>query len=141
MSRCWHRPSIHCSIERMTRFLWTALGVFSLGLGAIGVILPLLPTTPLVLFAAFSFAKGSPRLRQRLVEHRIFGPIIADWERHGAISRRYKILACVAMGAVLLASFLAQLSAVIIAVQAVCMGAGATYVLSRPSTPHPITKR
>ena len=125
----------------MTRLLWTTLGIFSLGLGAIGVILPLLPTTPLVLLAAFAFTKGSPRFRQRLVEHRVFGPIIADWEINGAIARRYKIMACVAMGVVLLGSILAQLSAVILVVQIVCMGAGATYVLTRPSCASPIKKR
>ncbi len=118
---------------RVMRMFWLAIGVASLALGAVGVVLPLLPTTPLVLLAAFAFTRGSPRLRQMLVEHRLFGPIIEDWEERGCIAARYKVIACTAMGVVLLASLIAGLPGYVIAIQVVCMGAAAVFVLTRPT--------
>lgn len=115
------------------RAFWMSVGAISLALGAVGVILPLLPTTPFVLLAAFAFARSSPRLRSWLTNHSIFGPIIDDWEAHGAIAPRYKVMACSAMSVVLLGSFLGGLSWRLIGVQAVFMGGAAIYVLSRPS--------
>jgi hypothetical protein len=77
------------------RYLWIVLGFLSLGLGILGIPLPLLPTTPFVLLAAYFFAKGSPRCHRWLQNHRWFGPMIRDWEAHGAISAKAKLLATV----------------------------------------------
>ncbi|WP_246040475.1 YbaN family protein [Roseovarius arcticus] len=115
------------------RTLWVCVGSVALALGAVGVILPLLPTTPFILLAAFAFARGSPKLRAWLVGNRAFGPIITDWEARGVIAPRYKAMACTAMSAVLLASVLGGLAWRLVAVQAVCMLCAAAYVLSRPS--------
>lgn len=115
------------------RALWICVGAVSLALGAVGVILPLLPTTPFVLLAAFAFARSAPRLRAWLVGNLIFGPIILDWEESGVIAPRYKLMACTVMAAVLVGSVLGGLAWRLIAIQAVCMGAAAAYVLSRPS--------
>ncbi len=115
------------------RALWVCVGAVSLALGAVGVILPLLPTTPFVLLAAFAFARSAPRLRAWLADNRIFGPIIVDWEAHGVIAPRYKAMACSVMALVLLGSMLGGLAWHLIAIQAICMGGAATYVLSRPS--------
>lgn len=76
-----------------TRWLWIAGGWAALGLGIAGAFLPVIPTTPLVLVAAWCFSKGSKRLHQRLLEHRRFGPMIRDWEEHHVIRLRAKILA------------------------------------------------
>ena len=57
-----------------------ALGYASLGVGFVGVFVPLLPTTPFVLLAAFFFSKGSERLHRWLTEHPRFGHYIRDWE-------------------------------------------------------------
>jgi uncharacterized membrane protein YbaN (DUF454 family) len=117
------------------RAFWVALGLLSLLLGAIGVILPLLPTTPFVLLAAFAFSKGSPRLRQWLLDSEIFGPIIADWEQYGAIAPRYKWIACVVMGLTFAASVALRLPVLALAAQAFFMLVAASYVLSRPNGP------
>ena len=77
----------------MTRWLWWLLAYASLGIGAVGILVPGLPTVPFVLLAAFAAARGSERLRRRLQTHRQFGPMITDWERSGAVSRRAKRLA------------------------------------------------
>ncbi|MEM1230389.1 MAG: YbaN family protein [Pseudomonadota bacterium] len=117
------------------RPFWNLLGLLSLVLGAIGVVLPLLPTTPFVILAAFAFSKGSPRLRRWLIENRTFGPIIADWERHGAIAPRYKTIACVFMAVTFAVSLWLRLPTFALAFQGAFMLAAAAYVLSRPSGP------
>jgi uncharacterized membrane protein YbaN (DUF454 family) len=81
------------------RAAWLALAVLSLGVGLLGVVLPVLPTTPFVLLAAFAADRGSPRLHAWLMRHRVFGPVIRDWRASGAVSRRAKVLATAAMGA------------------------------------------
>ncbi len=80
----------------MNRHLWTGAGWASLGLGGIGIIVPLLPTVPFVILAAFCFARGNPELERWLVEHRTYGPHISAWRARGAISRKGKIAATVA---------------------------------------------
>jgi hypothetical protein len=82
----------------MRRTLYLLLGLASLGLGAIGAFLPLLPTVPFILLAAFCFARGSPQLERRLIEHPIFGAHIVAWRQRGAISRKGKRGALVAFG-------------------------------------------
>ena len=67
-------------IRETTHWLFIAFGWLSLALGLLGVLLPLLPTTPFVLLAAFFFSKGSERLHRWLVEHPRFGRYIRDWE-------------------------------------------------------------
>lgn len=118
----------------MARAIWVIIGCLALGLGAIGVALPVLPTTPFVLLAAFAFAKGSPRLRDKLLQHHIFGPIIRDWNAKGAIAPRYKTLALAMMAAAFLASVLFGLSRNILIVQGVCIMMAATFILSRPNS-------
>ncbi|WP_222565402.1 YbaN family protein [Novilysobacter antarcticus] len=90
------------------RWAWLLLAYLSLALAAAGVVLPLLPTVPFVLLAAYAAARGSKHLHQRLLTHRVFGPMIRDWQRHGAVSRRAKWLASASM---LLAAAIAFLTA------------------------------
>lgn len=116
----------------LRRLLWTLAGWIALVLGALGVVLPVLPTTPFVLLAAYFFGKGSPRLRAWLVEHRTFGPLIIDWEAHGAIPRPVKRLAVTVMALVFLASAIAGLGWLILTIQAICLSGAAIYILTRP---------
>ena len=83
--------------RRSLRWAWWLLAYVSLGLGLIGIVVPGLPTVPFVLLAAFAAARGSQRLRDWLLAHRQFGPMIRDWEAHGAVSRRAKRLATAMM--------------------------------------------
>lgn len=75
---------------RVRRWLWLGLAYLCLGLGVIGIFLPGLPTTPFVLLAAYAAARGSKRLHAWLLGHRVFGPMIRDWEATGSVSRRAK---------------------------------------------------
>lgn len=83
----------------MNRHLWTFAGWASLGIGAIGVVVPLLPTVPFIILAAFCFARGNPELERWLVEHETYGPHINAWRERGAISRKGKIAAGIAFAA------------------------------------------
>ncbi len=85
---------------RQTRdFLWRTVAVCAVALGMIGVLVPVLPTVPFVILAAFAAGKGWPALEQRLLDHPRYGPHIRDWREHGAIPRNAKIIATVLMSA------------------------------------------
>jgi len=117
----------------LRRLPWMILGWVAVGLGFIGVALPVLPTTPFLILAAFAFSKSSPRLKQWLLDHPIFGGPIRDWDANGAIRPRIKILACTTMALIFLVSLLSGLGPVILLVQALAMGGGATFILTRPN--------
>lgn len=113
--------------------LWVAGGLLSLALGVIGALLPIMPTVPFILLAAFCFARSSPRLEHWLETHNQFGPMVANWRRYGAISKRTKLISVgsMALSPVFMWMFDPPLW-VLIAQIVVLMGA-ATYVLTRPS--------
>lgn len=116
----------------MTRSAFVVLGWMAVGLGVVGIVLPGLPTTPFLILAAFLFGKGSPRARVWLVEHAHFGPLLRNWEREGAISRRTKFLSAATMAAMLGGSALAGLAGWILLLQALCMIPAAAFILTRP---------
>ena len=104
-----------------TRHLWTLGGLASVALGVIGVFVPLLPTVPFMLLAAFCFARGSERFHTWLMDHPQFGPAIHDWQRHGAISRRAKIAAMVAIALAFGLSLVLGVKTWVLIVQAVVL--------------------
>ena len=114
------------------RSLWLATGFLVLGLGLLGVFLPVLPTTPFLLLAAGCFAKSWPRLHRWLLDHPTFGPPIRNWEENGAISRPAKRLAVGTMATVFVLSLVLGLSWKVLLAQALLMGVGAAFILSRP---------
>jgi len=114
------------------RTLWTIGGCASFALGLIGAFLPLLPTVPLMILAAFCFARGSDRFHDWLVKHRRFGPAIRDWRESGAISRRGKAWAVGGIAFAFGASLALGVAPSILAVQAVVLMGVAFFVLTRP---------
>jgi uncharacterized membrane protein YbaN (DUF454 family) len=77
-------------------YLWA--GLLALALGTAGIALPLLPTVPFMILAAFCFARSSPALEARLLNHPKFGVHLVAWRDKGAISRRGKWSATIAFG-------------------------------------------
>ena len=81
------------------RPLWMAAGALSFVVGFIGIFLPLLPTTPFVLLAAFCFSRGSERWERWLLQHQRWGPMVRDWRANRAVPLRAKQFATVMMTA------------------------------------------
>lgn len=76
--------------SRFVRILYISVGFTALVLGALGAVLPILPTVPFVLLAAACFARGSERFHGKLLANRIAGPIIREWCLYRSIPRRAK---------------------------------------------------
>lgn len=119
----------------VARSAWRALGIVSLVLGVIGIFLPLLPTTPFLILAAFAFERSSERLHNWLTTHPRFGPPIENWRRYGAISRRAKLLAMTMIIAVFALSVILDVAGWVLAVQAIVLIAVSAFILSRPAPP------
>jgi uncharacterized membrane protein YbaN (DUF454 family) len=79
--------------------LWFVGGALSLLAGLVGILIPVLPTVPFVLLAAFCFSRGSERCERWIVEHRYFGPMVVNWRQHRAVPLRAKQAAALTMTA------------------------------------------
>jgi uncharacterized membrane protein YbaN (DUF454 family) len=79
------------------RLLWRLLAVVCVGLGLLGAVLPLLPSVPFLLVAAWAAGHGWPALERWLLNHPRFGPPVRRWRERGAVPRRAKWAASVMM--------------------------------------------
>ncbi len=75
------------------KWLYLIAGFLLVALAVLGIFLPLLPTTPLLLLAAACFANSSEKYHRWLLEHNLFGPIIRNWHESRCIPRKAKIIA------------------------------------------------
>ncbi len=119
----------------MTKPLWIAAGLLALALGLLGIPLPLLPTVPFLLLAAFCFARGSNRLHDWLLAHPRLGPPIHDWRAHGAISMRAKATAALMLGLAFAGSVAMGAPGRVLAIQAVVLPLVALFLFTRPDPP------
>jgi len=119
------------------RQIYFILGFFFTIIGAIGIVIPLLPSTPFFLLATGCFARSSERFHNWLLNHPKIGAQITDWQKNGVISLRAKILATVFM--VINASFpLWLISGISLPVKflvGIIMCAVLVFIWSRPSNP------
>ncbi|MGO1693825.1 MAG: YbaN family protein [Marinobacter sp.] len=109
------------------------LAYISVALAAIGVVLPLMPTTPFVLLAAFFASKGSPAFASWLEGHPSFGPAIRDWRRNRVIPAKAKVLACSMMALSWGLLFFVGAAGMVLAISGVFLAGVASYLLTRPS--------
>lgn len=86
----------------MKRIVFIAIGSISLGLGILGVFLPVLPTTPFLLLSAWLYARSSARLYHWLLNHKYFGAYIKDFIEDKAISLPAKIISLLMMWATII---------------------------------------
>lgn len=84
-------------MRNVKRHIYFAIGCLALALGLVGVFLPVMPTAPFIIVAAWGFAESSPRFDRWLRSHRLFGKLIHDWETRRAVPRLGKIFATVAL--------------------------------------------
>jgi len=110
------------------------LGWGFVALGVVGVVLPVLPTTPFMLIALWCFARSSKRFHDWLHHHRLFGPPLRKWDRYGVIPVSAKVFACTAMSASLIyIVFFRDLPVYLVALTAAVMAYGAWFILTKPS--------
>jgi len=119
----------------MRRRLWLLLGLASIGCGIVGTALPLVPTTPFLLLAAYAFARSSPRLHAWLLAHPRFGPLIEDWHRHRAIHRRAKVAALALIVPIPALTWLLDFPPVVLVAQLAVLVPVALFIASRPQPP------
>jgi len=120
-------------VKTGVRIFWLLTGLASVVIGAVGVVLPLLPTTPFLLIAAFAFARSSARLDRWLRGHPSFGSLIENWDREGSIDRRTKRIALVVLLLTPVASWFIGAPSWVIIVQIVVLSGAALFILTRPS--------
>ena len=77
----------------VSRYVLIGLGSIFLGLGVLGVFLPVLPTTPFVLLAGACYARSSEPLHRWLLSNRVLGPSMREWDENRSIGRRAKVMA------------------------------------------------
>lgn len=116
----------------LMRPLWLLVGLTATGTGIAGIVLPLLPTTPFLLLAAFAFARSSPGLHDWLLRHPTLGRVIEDWRRYGAVSRRAKWAAFIVMAAGLLCSLWLGVPAWVVLLQLAIFTAVGVFLVTRP---------
>lgn len=106
-----NEPETPRVISGLRRLIYITLGLFFVGLGVVGVFLPLVPTTPFLLLASFFFVRSSPRLNAWLLRSRLFGPFLKDWQRYRGVRLNVKIAALTLLTVAVAASaLLADLS-------------------------------
>ncbi|ABS25905.1 YbaN family protein [Anaeromyxobacter sp. Fw109-5] len=130
------RPVATPSQRAHRRWLLLALGWSCFALGAVGAVLPLIPTTPLMLVALWAFSSSSERFHDWLYGHRVFGPPLQRWQRERVLPLWVKLVAVTSMAA----SFAyAALGARVPWYALVTMGAvmlfGVAYISRIPSRP------
>ncbi len=114
------------------------LGSIFVALGAIGVFLPVMPTTPFLLLAAACYARASPAFYNRLLNSPGFGPLIREYRESGSIPVRAKILAVLMINSSIGVSAYFFVPIFAVKISMVCIGlCVSAWIVTRPSRPVP----
>jgi hypothetical protein len=115
------------------RLLYRVLAVAAVGAGSLGLLLPLLPTTPFLLVALWASARGAPEWYAKIRHHPRFAPTLSHWENERAVSVRAKVTACVFMAASWLIMLAMDVHGYLLAGLATLFVIVAGYLVSRPA--------
>ena len=120
----------------IVRLLYLGFGWICVALGVVGIIMPILPTTPFLLVALWAFSRSSPELAEKLRNNPYAGPYIRDWQDYGVIPPKAKAIAMVMMTVmgIYVAGFSVMPGWLALGFCAVLV-AVAVYILTRPSAP------
>lgn len=119
----------------MRVWFWWIVGFLGLGLAVVGTVLPIMPTVPFLIVAAYGFNRSSPRFHGWIMTHRVFGPQIREWHDHRAIDPRVKVFVVVSMIAGLCVSWFI-LPRHWWFIQMAVLAAVAVFVVTRNNPPH-----
>jgi len=109
-------------------------GCLFVGIGVIGIFVPVLPTTPFLLLASFCFVRSSPRLNRWLMNHRVFGRYVRDWEEKRGVRSSVKVTAFTMMAVAAVATtVLAELPGWALGLMYGLIGVGAFVVWRLPT--------
>jgi hypothetical protein len=110
-------------------------GWFFFLLGAVGIVLPVLPTTPFMLLALWAFSKSSDRFHYWLYNHKFFGPLLQQWQQHRVIPVSAKLLSILMMSASFAYLLLySEIHVFILILVALLMLYGMWFILTRSSS-------
>ena len=115
--------------------MFIGLGSLFVCLGFIGIIIPGIPTTPFLLLSAWFFSKSSSFLENWLINHKLFGPLIRDWNEHKSISRKSKIVAVIIIIPTFAFSIYSSLNMTIDILLGITCISLCGYLISRPEPP------
>ena len=120
-------------MKALKRPLLLGTGWICVGLGILGIIMPLFPTTPFLLVAIWAFSRSSPELAEKIRSHRHAGKFVRDWEDEGVIPTGAKIIAVTMMTAMFgYLHFGTEAPAWMEIGTALVMAGAAAFILSRP---------
>lgn len=125
---------IEVARNRLARLLWTAAGTLSLAVGVVGIILPVLPTTPFVLIAAACYLRGSKKMYDKLVENRYFGSYLRDYMEGRGVSKRATVVSITSLWILILLSVVFATNDLIIRAVLIAVATAVTIHLLRLRT-------
>jgi uncharacterized membrane protein YbaN (DUF454 family) len=125
----------------MKQFLWKILGFISLGMAYLGVITPGLPYSIFVVFAAYCFAKGSPKMHAWLYNHKLFGPFLTNWGEKRVFPNKMKFFMLAMMTTSLIIMFVTGIKPIGVISTAVFMALVAVWAWRFPGSVEEYDKR
>ncbi len=118
--------------QSLLRQLYLCVGYGSLAVAVLGVVLPLLPTTPFLLLAVWAFSRSDPRLVEWVLRQPYLGPLLRDWREEGAIPLSAKCFALATLITSWLLVATTATTALVPIILGAVMGSVAVYIVTRP---------
>jgi len=121
-------------VSKLKKFLWKVLGFVSLGMAYIGLVTPGIPYSCFVVFAAYCFAKGSPKMHAWLYNHKIFGPFLTNWQTKRVFPVRMKFFMLAMMSSSLIIMYFTDVKPIGIVSTAIFMALVAVWAWRFPDS-------
>ena len=120
-------------MNNLYRYFLIFLGWSCVGIAFIGIFTPGIPTTPLLLVALWAFARSSKKFHSWLINHKRFGPILINWEKHKVVPKKAKIVMVIFQVFAVIMFYIATNSIIFTTILLIILILVARYVISLPS--------